>query len=52
MINFIFAGTPSLAQPKTLEAVIDTVNKNASLHDQAEISMEVNPTSSKICKLR
>lgn len=41
---FFGGGTPSLAQPSTIAAVLETVSKNAHLSDDAEVSLEVNPT--------
>ena len=45
-------GTPSLADPNTIAAVIDTVRRNAVLHENAEITIEVNPTKLETRKLR
>ncbi|KAK7175393.1 hypothetical protein R3I93_002333 [Phoxinus phoxinus] len=41
---FFGGGTPSLAQPSTIAAVLETVSKNAHLSDDAEVTLEVNPT--------
>jgi oxygen-independent coproporphyrinogen-3 oxidase len=49
---FIFPGTPSLAEPSTLGHVIETVAKETTLADSAEITMEANPTSVEAGKLR
>ncbi len=47
-----FVGTPSLADPNTIAAVIDTVRGNATLPGDAEITLEVNPTKLETRKLR
>ncbi|XP_064621389.1 radical S-adenosyl methionine domain-containing protein 1, mitochondrial-like isoform X2 [Lineus longissimus] len=49
---FFGGGTPSLAEPSTLGHVIETVAKEATLADSAEITMEANPTSVEATKLR
>lgn len=41
---FFGGGTPSLAQPSTIASVLETVSKHARLSDDAEITLEVNPT--------
>ncbi|XP_016343722.1 radical S-adenosyl methionine domain-containing protein 1, mitochondrial isoform X1 [Sinocyclocheilus anshuiensis] len=41
---FFGGGTPSLAQPSTIAAVLETVSKHAHLSDEAEVTLEVNPT--------
>ncbi|XP_067285161.1 radical S-adenosyl methionine domain-containing protein 1, mitochondrial isoform X1 [Pseudorasbora parva] len=41
---FFGGGTPSLAHPSTIAAVLETVSKNAHLSDDAEVTLEVNPT--------
>ncbi|OWF47256.1 Radical S-adenosyl methionine domain-containing protein 1, mitochondrial [Mizuhopecten yessoensis] len=54
-INSIFfgGGTPSLAEPKTIATVIETVNKTGQLlHPEAEVTLEVNPTLLETGKLR
>lgn len=33
-----------MAQPSTIAAVLETVSKNAHLSDDAEVTLEVNPT--------
>ena len=53
VVNSTFrTGTPSLADPKTFEAVLKTVASEARLTPAAEISMEINPTSIETKKLR
>ncbi len=41
---FFGGGTPSLAQTSTISAVLETVSKHAHLSDEAEVTLEVNPT--------
>lgn len=41
---FFGGGTPSLAQPSTIAAVLETVSRQVKLSDKAEVSLEVNPT--------
>ena len=41
---FFGGGTPSLAHPSTVAAVLETVAKHAGLSDKAEVTLEVNPT--------
>lgn len=45
-------GTPSLATASTVEKVINAVAINSRLDPNAEISLEANPTSSEMSKLR
>jgi len=48
---FFGGGTPSLMQPDTAEAVINTARKLFSFHNDIEISLEANPTSVEAAKL-
>ncbi|XP_061568317.1 radical S-adenosyl methionine domain-containing protein 1, mitochondrial [Cololabis saira] len=48
---FFGGGTPSLAHPSTIAAVLETVSKQATLSDQAEVTLEVNPTPVGMSKL-
>ncbi|RVE69641.1 hypothetical protein OJAV_G00079590 [Oryzias javanicus] len=48
---FFGGGTPSLADPSTVSAVLETISKQASFSDQAEITLEVNPTPAGKMKL-
>ncbi|KAM6966234.1 radical S-adenosyl methionine domain-containing protein 1, mitochondrial [Tautogolabrus adspersus] len=48
---FFGGGTPSLAHPSTIAAVLDTVSKQAKLSDRAEVTLEVNPTPVGMSKL-
>lgn len=41
---FFGGGTPSLAPPSTIEAVLDSVSKRARFSGDAEVTLEVNPT--------
>lgn len=41
---FFGGGTPSLAPPSTIAAVLETVSRRAHLLDKAEVTLEVNPT--------
>ncbi|XP_022093495.1 radical S-adenosyl methionine domain-containing protein 1, mitochondrial-like [Acanthaster planci] len=42
---FFGGGTPSLAKPQTLQAVLDTVSGLVDVSSNAEVTMEGNPTS-------
>lgn len=48
---FVLIGTPSLAEPKTLESVLDKLASMASMQQETEISMEINPTNLETQKL-
>ncbi|XP_030202073.1 radical S-adenosyl methionine domain-containing protein 1, mitochondrial [Gadus morhua] len=41
---FFGGGTPSLAHPSTIEKVLESISRHASLADSAEVTIEVNPT--------
>ncbi|XP_044154810.1 radical S-adenosyl methionine domain-containing protein 1, mitochondrial isoform X1 [Bufo gargarizans] len=49
---FFGGGTPSLASPSTIGAVLEAIAKYADLPADAEISLEANPTSSRKSKLQ
>ncbi|KAM9296761.1 radical S-adenosyl methionine domain-containing protein 1, mitochondrial [Gastrophryne carolinensis] len=49
---FFGGGTPSLASPSTIGAILEEISKHASLPKDAEITMEVNPTSLRKSKLQ
>ncbi|XP_028842361.1 radical S-adenosyl methionine domain-containing protein 1, mitochondrial [Denticeps clupeoides] len=53
-INSVFfgGGTPSLASPSTIAAVLETVSQNAHLPNEAEVTLEVNPTPTGMAKLK
>ncbi len=42
---FFGGGTPSLLEPSQVKAIIEAISGSFTLHDDAEISMEVNPES-------
>uniref|UniRef100_A0A3Q3FXY0 Radical S-adenosyl methionine domain-containing protein n=1 Tax=Kryptolebias marmoratus TaxID=37003 RepID=A0A3Q3FXY0_KRYMA len=48
---FFGGGTPSLAHPSAIGAVLETVYKQASLSGEAEVTLEVNPTPEGMSKL-
>jgi oxygen-independent coproporphyrinogen-3 oxidase len=48
---FFGGGTPSLMEPAYLKEIISTINKNFSVSDSAEITMETNPGTVDINKL-
>ncbi|TRY93180.1 hypothetical protein DNTS_006306 [Danionella cerebrum] len=41
---FFGGGTPSLAHPSTVSAVLEMVSKITALSDKAEVTLEINPT--------
>lgn len=41
---FFGGGTPSLAQPSIFAAILETVSRQVNLSDEAEVTLEVNPT--------
>ncbi|XP_063816771.1 radical S-adenosyl methionine domain-containing protein 1, mitochondrial [Pseudophryne corroboree] len=49
---FFGGGTPSLASPSTINAVLEVISKYAYLPQDAEITLEANPTSSRKSKLQ
>ncbi|XP_066531534.1 radical S-adenosyl methionine domain-containing protein 1, mitochondrial isoform X2 [Hoplias malabaricus] len=49
---FFGGGTPSLAQPSTIAAVLETASKNAQLSAEAEVTLEVNPTPAAKARLK
>lgn len=49
---FFGGGTPSLAHPSTVAAVLETVCRRASFSDRAEVTLEVNPTLAGMMKLK
>lgn len=48
---FFGGGTPSLAPPSTIAAVLESVSKHARLPDEAEVTLEVNPTPAGMSQL-
>ncbi|CAH1273314.1 RSAD1 [Branchiostoma lanceolatum] len=53
-VNSVFfgGGTPSLALPHTLEAVLEVISQHALLPADAEVTLEANPSSTETEKLR
>nr|XP_020465874.1 radical S-adenosyl methionine domain-containing protein 1, mitochondrial isoform X2 [Monopterus albus] len=49
---FFGGGTPSLAHPSTVAAILEAVSKHVNLFDKAEITLEVNPTPVGMSKLK
>ena len=49
---FFGGGTPSLMQPSTVEGIINTIGKHWMLKNDAEISLEANPTSVEATRFR
>ncbi|XP_077980008.1 radical S-adenosyl methionine domain-containing protein 1, mitochondrial-like [Glandiceps talaboti] len=49
---FFGGGTPSLAAPSTIAAIIDTVQQVTNLQPNAEITLEANPTNLETHKLK
>ncbi|XP_058510540.1 radical S-adenosyl methionine domain-containing protein 1, mitochondrial [Solea solea] len=48
---FFGGGTPSLANPSTIGAILETVSGQVDLSDRAEVTLEVNPTPEGMSKL-
>ncbi|XP_018560161.1 radical S-adenosyl methionine domain-containing protein 1, mitochondrial [Lates calcarifer] len=48
---FFGGGTPSLAHPSTIAAILETVSRQVNLSDEAEVTLEVNPTPAGKSKL-
>jgi putative oxygen-independent coproporphyrinogen III oxidase len=42
---FLGGGTPSLMQPQTVAAILDTIGKSWSVASDVEVTLEANPTS-------
>jgi putative oxygen-independent coproporphyrinogen III oxidase len=42
---FLGGGTPSLMQPRTVGAILDAIGKHWRVADDAEVTLEANPTS-------
>ncbi|XP_076122609.1 radical S-adenosyl methionine domain-containing protein 1, mitochondrial [Alosa pseudoharengus] len=49
---FFGGGTPSLAQPATIAAVLERVSQHAQLPEEAEVTLEVNPTPAGTSRLK
>ncbi|XP_030062214.1 radical S-adenosyl methionine domain-containing protein 1, mitochondrial [Microcaecilia unicolor] len=48
---FFGGGTPSLMSPSTIAAILESVSKHAHLAGDAEVTVEVNPTSAEASRL-
>nr|XP_019950085.1 PREDICTED: radical S-adenosyl methionine domain-containing protein 1, mitochondrial isoform X1 [Paralichthys olivaceus] len=48
---FFGGGTPSLTHPSTIAAILETVSRQVNLSDEAEVTLEVNPTPAAMSKL-
>ncbi|XP_023260095.1 radical S-adenosyl methionine domain-containing protein 1, mitochondrial isoform X1 [Seriola lalandi dorsalis] len=48
---FFGGGTPSLARPSTIATILETVSRQVNLPDEAEVTLEVNPTPVGMSKL-
>jgi oxygen-independent coproporphyrinogen-3 oxidase len=49
---FLGGGTPSLMQPQTVGAILDAVAKHWRVADDAEVTLEANPTSVEATRFR
>jgi oxygen-independent coproporphyrinogen-3 oxidase len=49
---FFGGGTPSLMQPQTVAAILDTIGRHWSVAPDAEITLEANPTSVEATRFR
>ena len=49
---FLGGGTPSLMQPQTVGAVLDAIGKYWRVADNAEVTLEANPTSVEATRFR
>ncbi|XP_071535057.1 radical S-adenosyl methionine domain-containing protein 1, mitochondrial-like isoform X2 [Panulirus ornatus] len=49
---FFGGGTPSLARPQMVEKILRAIQENCHLNENAEITLEVNPTSIETRKLQ
>uniref|UniRef100_A0A3Q2YRI9 Radical S-adenosyl methionine domain-containing protein n=1 Tax=Hippocampus comes TaxID=109280 RepID=A0A3Q2YRI9_HIPCM len=49
---FFGGGTPSLAHPSTVSDILEAISRRTSLADEAEVSLEVNPTPEGRTKLK
>lgn len=48
---FFGGGTPSLAPPSTIAAVLESISKRVRLSGDAEVTLEVNPTPEGLSQL-
>ncbi|KAI9294483.1 radical SAM enzyme [Neoconidiobolus thromboides FSU 785] len=53
-INSVYfgGGTPTLAEPSTFEAILKYIDKECKIDENTEITIEVNPTSMEMDKLK
>src|SRR5512147_1183071 len=49
---FLGGGTPSLMQPQTVGAVLDSIGKHWHVADNVEVTLEANPTSVEATRFR
>jgi putative oxygen-independent coproporphyrinogen III oxidase len=49
---FLGGGTPSLMQPQTVGAILDTIGKHWYVADDVEVTLEANPTSVEATRFR
>ena len=49
---FFGGGTPSLMQPQTVGAILDAIGKHWRVTDDAEVTLEANPTSVEATRFR
>jgi oxygen-independent coproporphyrinogen-3 oxidase len=49
---FFGGGTPSLMQPQTVGAILDTIGRHWSVAPDAEVTLEANPTSVEATRFR
>ncbi len=45
-------GTPSLLKPEEIASIMDTIHRNFTVSEEAEVTIETNPTDARIDKLR
>jgi oxygen-independent coproporphyrinogen-3 oxidase len=49
---FFGGGTPSLMQPKSVQAILDSIGKHWSIAPDVEVTLEANPTSVEATRFR
>ncbi len=49
---FLGGGTPSLMQPRTVGAILDAIGRHWRVADDAEVTLEANPTSVEATRFR
>lgn len=52
IFTFMTVGTPSLAKPCMIEAIVSEIAHCTHLVENAEVNLEANPTSTEVKKLR